>query len=240
MKKLLLIIILACMSLAFADSYSGTADFEDGLGSGTEVHFETEMFLESDPTCTVEGIVLSGDPCGGSARVCVGTNITIEPTSVTGRWAVDGNLDVVSNYPVCSGSGYCPTMEAYSSRTERDIEWIEDSVYDEYDVGGGGAEYTSVSTYFSDGIPLYNELGGSSAFDTQAVTYRRRLSEGLFTNQRGYANVFCKGNYQVRVGGTTLSSRDMADGKTPDGCNQPDLVRTLFLWLSYSYDKRPG
>jgi len=212
MKKILLIIILAFISLGFADSYSGTVDFEDDLGSGSAVHFGTRVLFEVDPTCTVEGIVLSGDPCDGSARVCVGTNITIEPSTAVGRWAVGGNLNVLSNYPYCAFGGYCPTMAAYSTKTERDIEWIDDTLYDEYDVGGGGAEYAGTSIYFDDGIPRYSELGGSSGFDTQAVDYRRSLSEPIFTNQRGYANVFCKGTYEVRVGGMTISRRDMGDG----------------------------
>ncbi len=210
MKKLL-IVLLACMALAFAASYSATVDLEDDRGTSSAVHFGTRLFFESDPSCTVAGIVLSGDPCGGSARVCVGTNITINPNT-RGRWAVGGNLNVISPYPYCAFGGYCPTMADYSSKTESNVEWLDDALYDNYAVGGGGAEYAGTSTYFDDGIPRYTELGGSPAFDTQSVNYLRTISEPLYTNKRGYANVFCKGTYEVRVGGMTVSRRDMADG----------------------------
>lgn len=214
MKKILAILLVCVSLISAADSYSRTVDFEDE-SSGTSIyHFETGLNLEVDRTCSVEGIVLSGDPCDGSAQVCVGTNITVTP-SITSRWAVGGNLDVVSRYPYCAYGGYCPAMEDYSSKNERNIEWLTSTLFDDYAVGGGGHEYAGDPIYFDDGIPRYHELGGSGAFDTQSVDYKRTVSEPVQTDKKGYANVFCKGTYELRHGGTVLSRREMASGSPP-------------------------
>lgn len=210
MKKILLILFL--LGVAFAGTSPTISATYDDADFATDWYFSTSQRFTSDMTCRVSSCpfssdpndcILSGTPCDGVANVCPGTSLEITPRA-SGRWAVGGNLNVLISYPGCPIVGYCPAMESYTSKTERDTSWLTSTDYADYDVDTTTYDITLVGP---EGIPVYNDLG---TFYTQSLNYRQYTTDPIDTNKRGYANIFCKGNARVERSGSLLGTTDAA------------------------------
>lgn len=199
MNKIILSVLLIIAS-SFAAAAIVDADFDTGAGLGH--HFATDIYFNSDMSCSYSGTVLEGTPCDDpSAAVCPGGTMYVVP-STSSRWA-DDYLTVVSSYPRCTGTGYCPTMIDYSSVSlDKPVSWISDSMHSDY--------MTYISTIplrtGLEGIERYDELG---TFHTQSVAYQNITGGPIYPNKRGEVNVFCNGNVQVIANSAVIATQEI-------------------------------
>ena len=218
MKKIFVLLFL--ISIALAATYTPQVTFEDPDGSSTaNVVFRTGLSFTTNLSCNVlGGKVLSGTPCSGlansTATVCVGTTMNVIPRFQS-KWGT-GTFHLASPYPLEASDGsyvcpdsqgrYCPQMEAFSgSHTTDDISWLSPAVYSGYQPPTGHAAGLSFDGSY--GISLYNELGKFSTI--QPVDYKRETEKPPYTNQKGYADVFCNGVYTFEVNGVQQDQQDM-------------------------------
>jgi len=191
-----LAILLLLLSAAHATNVNAQYWMTSGM---SDYHFNTDMQFTTDFTLSVvSGSVASGNPANLASgdTVCQGATVRVTPT-VNAKWATS-SLDIDSIYPTCLSYGYCPAMISYSTiNYNRNIKWLSGSTWDTYD--GYGADPTSQV------ISHYTGLG---TFHDQSVTYITSSGGAYTTNndKRAGANIFCKGDLQVRDGTTTVGA----------------------------------
>ncbi len=222
MKLIRLLFLLLAVSSIVSAVY---IDFKNDRSHGdpsenyrfaTDVQFESGIQgcrVSACPYGAPEDCILEGTPCSGPSVVCPGTTLAVTPEA-EGRWAAP-SLSIYALYPYCEGIPGCPNPSDYSAvHTNKDLYWLSDSVYSKYDVDAGGHaayDYCSPTTCpplwaGQNGLDAYNEL---DTFYTQRMTYERIPSEGPLTNKKGYANVFCNGDIQVRYAGDSKGTQNI-------------------------------
>ncbi|MEM4359267.1 MAG: hypothetical protein QXT45_01925 [Candidatus Bilamarchaeaceae archaeon] len=191
MKRLFLLLLV--LGAVWSADVSVSANYDD-MPAHTSFYFSTSQRFTADMSCAVQGKVLSGTPCDGTAIVCVGTNMTLTPI-LSGRWAVGSSLNILAPYyPPCDR---CPNMQDYTAKSEENVKWLSNSMFDSYSVDTGG--YATGITYLGNpGISLYNELGTFHAQSTDYLIYLDQPQPN--SSKKGYGNVFCKGRWEVRIG----------------------------------------
>ncbi len=191
-----ILVLLLLVSAVWATSINN-AHFD---ASDSTWHFYTDMQITADFNLElVSGEVASGvdeNNIQTGDAVCSGSVLRVTP-DLDSEWATP-DLDIVSIYPTCGG-GYCPAMISYGTvNTNRDITWLTSSVFNNHQTFGNAND-------FSQDQSRYTQLG---TFHTQTVTYNQNL--GVFdSGKRGGANIFCKGDFQVRDGGTIAGSTSL-------------------------------
>jgi hypothetical protein len=201
MYKTIFSILIILSTITYATNVN--ANFRSTVGE--PYHFNTDMQFTTDFTLSVtSGDVASGDPddIRSGDVVCSGATIEVNPT-VDAKWAVS-SIDIDSLYPDCPGFGYCPEMISYSAfNDDINIGWISNSKFNDHDDFGD-------SNPFSTSTSRYDDLG---TFHYQRATYYN--ISGTFNNKRIQANVFCKGDFEVRDGGSTVSGGSSAMPSIP-------------------------
>ncbi len=204
---------IALSSIAFA-AEPANGDFENTLGNYI---FNTDLEYSTDMICTMDsGTVLDGTICTTPTTMCTGSNI-----NVVGAAYADWELthpDLTLNYFHCRDSS-CPRPDDYpgdSTTFTNKVHWLEESVYDEYDPDLDGYAFFPTGT-----LPdRYYELG---TFHRVRADYQDEIDDIWFRDRLADANVFCKGDLQVRVanadGGTAVGTYELS-GDLPFG----DLV----------------
>ncbi|NYZ77015.1 hypothetical protein H0O02_01730 [Candidatus Micrarchaeota archaeon] len=205
MKALSIVISLFLMAYSFGAAAIVPADFSTGV-EGVAAHFSTDLYFDAGMSCVYSGRVLSGTPCSGASTVCPGGHLYVVP-SINALWART-YAEIISSYPYCSGTGYCPGMITYSTlNTNRNIKWLGDSMFDDYDVSDDGAGHNVFPLHNgAEGITRYNEL---ATFHAERMGYYNVSGGTIYTNKRGDANVFCNANVEVRRGSTTLDTQEI-------------------------------
>ncbi|MFH1221561.1 MAG: hypothetical protein V1492_00575 [Candidatus Micrarchaeota archaeon] len=205
----LLLLLLLCLSFTFAKITTLSQTFDDDKGTSSEWKFTTGLKFEATPECTlVGGKVLSGSLCNGTATVCINTVIDLN-SNVEAQWANSGSLSVLSPYPwsgTCEADGDCPQMQTFiGSASSYSVKWMTPSAFDEYDAAKDG--YATDFTYYKDegGIDMYNALG---SYHIQPVSYRKSGESPIESGKKGNTAVYCRGNYEVKWGSSTIESGD--------------------------------
>lgn len=192
-RKIIFSVFLLFVSTIYATNIND-ANFRASI---SEYHFKTDMQFTTDFTLSLHsGEILEGNPNDIETGdiVCAGSVLRVTPT-YTSKWATSSDIDIDGLHPFCEGDP-CPSMISYTSvNTNKDVEWLSTSVFNDHDDFGQ-------SNDFSESSARYNELG---TFHNQRVSYHPR-SGVWFSNKRGGANVFCKGKLQVRRGPTVLGT----------------------------------
>jgi hypothetical protein len=195
------------------------AESAEGAFENTYDPFHSNLEYSTDMICTLEsGTSIDGSVCSEPATVCAGSEINVVPAA-WGEWEyryvespeADQNLRLL--YLRC-GTRPCEVPEDFSgSRTTftNDIHWLDESTYDRYDPDLGGFAQDDINY----DIGLYEELDDFSR--VRAVYFED--NEGVwFYDRAAYANVFCKGEIQVRLigedGGTRLGNSEISGDAT--------------------------
>lgn len=199
MKNILWVLVLL-VSTAYATNID--TDFWD-LPNELDTHFRTDMQVTTDFTLSlVSGDVASGDPddLEGGDVVYEGAVLEVDP-SVNAIWA-RSSLDLVSVYPTCAATGYCPAMIDYTGgmNTNRNVKWLGTELFDEHKSFGD-------LNPFSQNTARHDEL---DTFYNQPVTYTN-VSNVYHSNKRGGANIFCKGTLEVVDNGVVVGYSELPD-----------------------------
>ncbi len=191
------------------------ADFEPGHTVSGH-HFATDIMMNPDFTLSlVSGDLVSTnvDPNNlpSGTQVCPGAVIGVEP-DLESKWAVS-HFEGKAWYQCCGYyynscdnteiQWHCPSMMSYSTvNLNRDIKWLSTSTYNSFDSLISTIDFETGQ----DGESSYNQLGGSSGFSTQSVTYVHDPCVPESNNKRGFAGVFCKGKLRVTRNGQAVGS----------------------------------
>ncbi|MBU0532349.1 hypothetical protein KKB44_02540 [Candidatus Micrarchaeota archaeon] len=182
---------LFSLLILFSSVYATSINNGEFEGTMSTWYFETDMQFTTDFTLSlVSGSVATGDPADLETGdiVCMGSVVRVTPTINT-EWATP-DFDVVALYPAW-GPGY-PAMITYSTvNTNRDIEWLSSSIFNNHKTFADANDY-------SQDISRYEEL---DIFYDQSVTYNNATGQ-FHSNKKGGANLFCKGTLQTRDGTT--------------------------------------
>ena len=158
----------------------------------TDVSFGSSSFTISAPA----SMVLSGtaSDLGNGAIVCP-TSLTIQPSSSGLTWGAS-TFDVHSLYPHPYGTFTPPSGCTASGRPARIGTWLDSGTFDSQKAIGTSGSYTTDSSNYNILAPFYDEC----------VTYYDSATSVSYPNSGGEANVYCKGNYQISAGGTSVGS----------------------------------
>jgi len=192
-RKIILSVFLLLVSTIYATNIND-ANFRASIA---DYHFKTDMQFTTDFTLSLHsGEIIEGNPADLETGdvVCVGSVLRVTPT-YNSKWATSSDIDIDGLHPFCEGDP-CPSMITYTSvNTNKDVEWLSTSVFNDHQDFGE-------SNDFSESSSRYNELG---TFHNERVSYNPRVGV-WFSNKRGGANIFCKGKLQVRRGTTVLGT----------------------------------
>ncbi len=212
MKKIIFSVFIVLISVLHATNVD--ASFENIV---SEYQFDTDMQLTTDFTLSVvSGTAASGDPndLQSGDAVCSGAVLKVEP-AVNAKWAVS-DLSILSPYPDChpAEDPFCPypaMTAAGPVSNNADIKWLTSIVFDDHHYWGDAGGYL-----YDYSIPtvqdLYDDL---TPFQDQPVTYRvSTIGVGVetttdYSNMEAGANVYCKGNLEVLVGGVDAGTEQM-------------------------------
>ncbi len=223
MERFRIVPILLLLLVSTVSATSVNANFKNWkpylCNPAGDCHISTNMQLNSGFTLSlVSGEVGSTTNPSNIVNgdvVCKGATLKVTPTLDT-KWAVS-SFDALSLYPSCSPA-YCPQMQSAGGvSTNQNIHWVSSAIFSEHTAFGATASYV-----FNWNDPFaqdkYNDVGGD--FHVQPVSYIVDSSyvyggAGTYSGKKGGANVFCKGQFKIEDGATSLSTTNLPTLNSP-------------------------